>query len=402
MRFTPKTAALLGLGLLTLAACRPAAAQKVDSLTFLGQATFPTGTMFQSTVVGGLSGIVFDASRNVYYSLSDDRSEFNPARFYTLTIDLGGGALSNGKVAFTGVTTLRNAGGNPFPALSLDPEGIALTPDGKLYIASEGDKNSGIDPFVNRFTLAGQQEAALTVPGKYRVGAASGIRNNLAFESLTLTPDGTLVTATENALLQDGPAAGVGVQSPARILTYDLATGTPGGEYLYLTDAVAAPPVPAGGFATNGLVDLLALGGDHFLALERSFSVGVGNSILLYQFSLAGATDIRGVESLTTFGLNNVKGVEKTLVFDLGALGIPLDNIEGLTFGPTLAGGDRSLILVSDNNFSGAQFTQFVAFSAKVSAIPEPGTFALAATGLLPLVGVVVRRRKAAAQSSVG
>ena len=39
-----------------------------------------------------------------------------------------------------------------------------------------------------------------------------------------------------------------------------------------------------------------------------------------------------------------------------------LDNIEGLTFGPVV-NGKRTLILVSDNNFNPAQFTQFVALT---------------------------------------
>jgi len=44
-------------------------------------------------------------------------------------------------------------------------------------------------------------------------------------------------------------------------------------------------------------------------------------------------------------------------------LGIPLDNIEGMTFGPDLPDGRRSLVLVSDNNFSAAGFTQFLVFA---------------------------------------
>jgi hypothetical protein len=41
---------------------------------------------------------------------------------------------------------------------------------------------------------------------------------------------------------------------------------------------------------------------------------------------------------------------------------ITLDNIEGITFGPTLPNGERSLVLVSDNNLQDIQFTPFLAF----------------------------------------
>lgn len=52
----------------------------------------------------------------------------------------------------------------------------------------------------------------------------------------------------------------------------------------------------------------------------------------------------------------------KTLLLDLSSLGISLDNIEGASWGPVLPNGHRSLVLVSDNNFNPAQFTQFLAF----------------------------------------
>lgn len=110
----------------------------------LGQATIPTGTQFQGTTVGGLSGTAYDAERDVYYALSDDRSQLSPARFYTLDIDLSDGALDQGEVTVLAVTTLRGADGQTFPALSLDPEGLALTRSGTLLMVSEGDAKAQI------------------------------------------------------------------------------------------------------------------------------------------------------------------------------------------------------------------------------------------------------------------
>ena len=55
--------------------------------------------------------------------------------------------------------------------------------------------------------------------------------------------------------------------------------------------------------------------------------------------------------------------MKKTLLLDLRTLGIPLDNIEGMTLGPQLPDGRRSLVLVSDNNFAASQFTQFLLFA---------------------------------------
>ncbi len=82
-------------------------------------------------------------------------------------------------------------------------------------------------------------------------------------------------------------------------MKYNLVTGKPEAEFLYETDPVAAPPIPADQFSTNGLVELLALDNSGtLLALERSFSVGVGNNIKLYEVRLQGATDISGVDSV--------------------------------------------------------------------------------------------------------
>jgi 3-phytase len=55
----------------------------------------------------------------------------------------------------------------------------------------------------------------------------------------------------------------------------------------------------------------------------------------------------------------------KRLLLNLNTLGIPLDNVEGLTFGPRLRDGRQSLVLVSDNNFAASQFTQFLLFALR-------------------------------------
>ena len=89
---------------------------RVD-LEFLGEAIVPTGTTFDGTLVGGLSSITFDPQLGVFYVLSDDPSQFNPARFYTVALDLSDGQLSG--VAFEGVTTLLTPGCRTRPRASI-------------------------------------------------------------------------------------------------------------------------------------------------------------------------------------------------------------------------------------------------------------------------------------------
>ena len=104
-----------------LVGASPAQAAPQLELDFLGQQIFPTATQFQGTTFGGLSSIAYDAERNVFYVISDDQVG---ARFYTLRIGVSGGAPA---VQILAVTTLRDAAGQPFAPLSLDPEGLALT-----------------------------------------------------------------------------------------------------------------------------------------------------------------------------------------------------------------------------------------------------------------------------------
>ena len=221
------------------------------------------------------------------------------------------------------------------------------------------------------FGLDGRQEADLPVPLAFipdAIPQTRGVRQNLGFESGT--PSGRYyLTGSEGALVQDGPAAGLGVPSPARLLRYNLKTGRPDRQYLYWTDPIAEPPVPATNFAVNGLDELLALDKHSFLAMERSFSVGApdtGNTIKLFTVELGGAQNINGRLGLAG-QLGSIEPARKTLLLNLDDLGIPLDNVEGMTFGPDLADGRRTLVLVSDNNFAPAQFTQFLLFAVSPS-----------------------------------
>lgn len=328
---------------------------------FLGQALLATGFNFNKTQVGGLSGITYNPEKQVYYALSDDRSSKAPARFYTLKIDLNKSSFSEKEITFIDVTTLLNENGKPYPEFSIDPEGIAFTGN-SLFIASEGDVNSKIPPFIKEFSLDGKYLRSLPIPEKFSIKPNSGIRNNLAIESLTITPDKkSLFAATENALIQDGEKATLNAGSPVRLWRSDLNNYQPQEEYLYLTEPIAAASTTEDGLMTNGLVELFALSDRHLLSLERSFSVGPGNFIKLFEVSLEGATNIQNIQSLQE-SMADISPVQKTLLLDLNKLGFSLDNIEGMTFGPVMPDGRPSLVLVGDNNFNFFQVTQFLVF----------------------------------------
>ncbi|BAZ30176.1 phytase [Cylindrospermum sp. NIES-4074] len=382
------------------------AGKTVPNLEFQGQVKFDTGFIppdaagtveGKQTPLGGLSGVTYDAANDRYYAISDDRSQNAPARFYTFTMNANG-------ATFTNVTPLKDANGNFFELNSLDPEGIAITKNESVFISSEGEVNPGAgritNPFIKEFSLStGEELRSLPVPQKFLPVVqdtngngvvdtgdtqTSGIRNNLAFESLTITPDQkTLFTATENALFQDGPVTTTTTGTRSRILQYNLVTGQPEKEYLYVTDPITTQNPNAAG-STNGLADLLAIDNrGTLLALERSFAADVGNTIKIYEVTLQGATDINTIDNLSSLSetqLAAIQPAQKRLLLNLNDLQLPtdlthptgLDNIEGIAFGPKLADGSQSIVLVSDNNFSPTQFTQILTLSADLVPTATP------------------------------
>jgi hypothetical protein len=377
-RFRPRLTVAITLVLLLLitvlaaSATSETGAMTVADMEFLGEVVVPTGTLFDGTEIGGLSSITYDAGRGVYYALSDDqgnRPTGDPVRYYTMAIDVSDGSLDDGDVVFTGVTQLFESHTTPFPPGGLDPEGFTLGREGFLFMSSEGNtlSNPIIDPFIRRYNLNGRVTADLPIPDKYIPnGVDWGVRFNLAFESLNPTPDGrSLVTAGEGALVQDGPASSFTNGSLARILVYDLRQRIPTSEYVY---EVAPWAEPSAIFGVNGIAEVLPIDDvGTMLVMERSFSVGgvlgggTGNVIVINEISTQGATDVLGVDALYEGGSPIAfTPVSQRPVFAFDDLGIPIDNIEGMTFGPPLPDGRQSLVIVSDNNFAASQFTQFI------------------------------------------
>ncbi len=379
-RWLASLAALLAL---VLVACQslPDAQTREHrlELVYIGQQVLPQGFRYANTTVGGLSGIDFDATTGRYWVISDDRSEFGPSRFYELALDLSHfnktAEPGHAGIAFHAVQTLKRLDGSPFsdyrtaPGTAADPESIRVhAPSGRLVWASEGERivKAGEPPVLTpahvwEIQRDGTLLRPFVIPEKFRASAANrGIRRNLAFEGLAFTPDyATLFVATENALLQDGPVASLTESSPTRLLALDYASGQPRAEYVIDVAPIPVAPTKPDGFADNGISEILALDRERLLVLERSYAFGIGNTLKLFVVDLRGATDVSRFDSLA--GQHYVSAA-KRLLFDFKTLGIRLDNTEGMTWGPLLPGGRRTLIFVSDDNFNPRQITQFLAF----------------------------------------
>jgi len=361
---------------LLLAACstsrQPVNTLDVSQLHLLHKHIIPYNTTFNGTTIGGLSGIDYDSARNVYYLICDDRSEHEAARYYTAQVP-----VNDDKVTFTAVNTLPMRDGHPFPAtknLAPDPEAMRYNPHADHLIwSSEGERIVNAkdtilkDPAIYELSRDGHFPDTFPIPAQMHMQATNnGPRKNGTFEGLGFTPDGKyMFVSVEEPRYEDGPRAGLkDTTAWIRIIKYNLQTRQPIAQFAYKLAPIAAAPVPADGFAINGIPDILVLSENQLLIMERSFSTGVKNcTIRLYKADLSHATDVSAIQSLQTD--THFTPVVKKPLFNFESLNTYVDNVEGMTLGPLLPNGHRSLICVADNNFSDKEETQFYIFEIK-------------------------------------
>lgn len=344
----------------------------VASVTFLTHAEIAHGQIFQGSEIGGISGVAYDAEKDLYYAISDDKSNVNPARFYTFKMDLTRGDLVSEDIVIQSVITLFDESGKPYAADTIDAESIAITPSGNLLISSEDDACALITPFVNEYTVAGKFVSALPIDDKFFSNAegTKGVRDNRAFEGLTITPDHkTVYVSVEDTLQQDGPATGIGQAGVSRFIQYDLATKTVVKEFLYKIEPIEDKEGLAAFYPENTLADILAIDNvGTFLVLERYFDDANVNTNKLYEIKTQGLdqelTDVKGLVSIKD--QQGLTYATKRLLYDFNDTGVNKDDFESLVFGPILADGSQSLITVSDNDFQDGYATQFFLFSIQL------------------------------------
>jgi len=344
----------------------------VNRLTLVGQFSLPPLERFPREIglpFGGISGLAMRGGDLL--GITDAQRD---GRIYRFKIDGLAGSLS---VTPTEVISLDASTAETVP----DHEAMVVLPNGNYLIASEGTgREPRRPPSIDEYGSTGSFRRRLPVRDRYvpePTGPVTrGARGNAGFESLTISPDfERLFTAAETALIQDGPTATFEAGTQTRVLEYRSRGGgfQPAREFAYNLERVEKPAYkPA--FFINGLVELLAISRSTLLALERGYvedaeqAAASRNTIRLYRISLAGASDVSGLESLK--GHPAIVPVAKTLLLDLSSvpglspeLAPSLDNFEGMTFGPRLPDGRATLILVSDDNFRATQRTWFLVFA---------------------------------------
>jgi hypothetical protein len=316
--------------------------------------------------VGGLSGAFFDATRDRLYAVADDRERPRVLGF-EMTME------PSVTLTRRELVTLQPPPGD---RRTLDAEGIAPAPNDRVFVSSEGDPVAPVSPVagIHEYARDGTYIRSLPLPAAYLTGdGSSGMRLNLSLEALSASPDGRwLFAGVESSLRQDGPVADFDRGTVVRLLVYDLRNAaSPPREYAYRTDPMQRPNSWTATDGDAGVVDVLAMSESDLLVLERGYIVEGPDptarresTIRIYRVALDKSAEVTGRRSLID---EPFAVLTKTLVLDLATVSSQLnerlrglENFEAITFGPRLPGGDTSVLLLSDDNFSPSQVTALI------------------------------------------
>lgn len=336
-------------------------------LKYISHVDIPYKMTFEKTSIGGLSGLYFESSDSTVYAVSDDRGGVNEPRFYQFSL-----SLKNDKLLIhPRKVTFLKVGDSEFSHSSkkfsptqfskvFDMEGIAKLPWGDFLISSEGDldKKPRVLPQIFSVNGEGVIQKEYEIPDRFmpelQGKQTKGLRNNLAFEGLAGSPDGAhWLAGSESNLMQDPSdfvrwieyeMIGAWVVKPVRQFKYPLVRDD-SNEIIQFH---------------KGVSEVSYLDPKRVLVLERYVRVGSNGMDFSGKIYITQLDDKKDS--------NEPVLLKKTLVLDMTSLKEKLgslSNFEGMTLGPTLPNGHKTLILVSDDNFNKDMKTQFVIFEVR-------------------------------------
>lgn len=347
----------------------------ISSVKFLSEYILPMNGTFQNTLVGGLSGIDYDSKNDQYYMISDDPSQFSPARIYTAKIDIKENKIDT--VQITGVTFILQENGIQYPKYQYgvnskaDGESVRYNPINQTFIwSNEGERlyrktdTTIVQPALTQISTTGKFLDTIPLPPGFHITKQEfGVRKNAFFEGLTFADHyKTLYASLEEPLYQDGQQSHFEFDKAlTRILKFDVEKKRNIAQYAYNLDALPIKPTVESDWNLNGISEILSINNHTLLVMERAWAKGRDDHsfVKLYLVDLNGAENVINNPS---FVKNPPKPLSKKLLFDFDSLNMHIDNIEGITFGPKLPNGHQSLIFCVDNNFGKVQIQQFFLF----------------------------------------
>ena len=321
---------------------------------------------------GGISALEYSGRDNLYFAVSDrgpdDGATGYLCRFHLLEVNIDKKADKPVTTQMKGCVMLSDSKDRPFSGMSteylptaecagrFDPEGCRRGPNGSLFISDE------YGPLLIQFSSQGRELRRLPLPDHLLVrhpGPNKKLENakndrgrssNKGMEGLAISEDGRMLTGVMQAvLLQDGRRADRGkpVGTNCRIVQMNLLNDSVS-EFVYQLESTE-----------NGLNEILACGGSQFLVIERDGMAGADARFKkIIKINTVGATDVSQHDHLPATTLSSdIKPVAKTEFIDFldPRFGLTADELpeklEGLTWGPALEDGRRTLLVASDNDF---------------------------------------------------
>lgn len=375
--FIPALVATAGFGV------NVPAAEK-QAIEFLGTASIPGDAVDLSgdtallengeprNRLGGFSALEYSGEGMLFASLSDrgpdDGAVDYHCRVQMLELAFSGVPASPINVAIRRTTIFTDSEGRRFSGSSaaiqptkttghrLDPEGFRFGRDGTMFVSDE------YGPYLIQFSADGRELKKFQLPDHFTVSNPhadkkqennlnkTGRASNRGLECLAVSEDGQhLVALMQGPLLQDGTRtdSGTVVGRNCRLIQLELATGKVK-EFVYQLESLE-----------NGNSEIVASGPNQYLVLERDSQPGEAAQYRkLIQIDLSDATDVKTIDKLPTGELPaEIVPVKRDVYLDflapqwnLAGATMP-EKIEGLTFGPTLADGRKTLLVGTDNDF---------------------------------------------------
>ncbi|WP_242048955.1 esterase-like activity of phytase family protein [Planktothrix sp. FACHB-1365] len=370
-----KSLTILFCSLILLTACSIPQVSAEDrmfvdlSLNFLEKYELSIPIISDDQPVNQLSSLTYQVpgygtstdSKIQFYGLSDAVTAESPAKFYTFNFNLDPSeSIPLKDITIEGFTQLKDKQDQPLLENQVYPESIAFSPRNSVFIATENLENINTPPLIAEYDLkTGQLKNTVPLSPFYlpqfnESEQTQGVEPQFGFKGLTISPDGfspdgrdpfRLFTVTEKPLIQDRDSEQA---TKLRLLHYVIADRASFlvSETLYLLDETS-----------QRLVDIAAAKGGILLSLEQSKDTGK-----IYQLFTGDATDTSRMVSLQG-DLIKVQPVRKKLLLDLKDLGIPLQQLSGMTLGSRLPDGSQSLVILNQQD----DRTQFLLLSLKQS-----------------------------------
>jgi hypothetical protein len=332
------------------------------TIKYIDKVSIPNDQLIDSTLIGGLSSIDY-LEGDKFVVISDDRSEFSPARIYEVQIEFDSSGITD--YIFNKTTLLKNKDSLSFKQNEMDPESIRYrkSTDTYFYTSEGGRTEDWIDPFIWEINRSGEFISEVEVPDIFQFSDETGLRVNGGFESLSFENDTIIWYANELPLKEDGEVASFETGDfPVRLVRHDIKNNNILNQYAYKISHLNEKPIPEDGFFINSVPEILFIDDNRLWVMERSYTKGIGNFVKVFEINLNNATDVKKIKALTEA---DYKAVSKNMILDFSDYNHKIDNIEGMTFGPDFPDGSKSLIFISDDNFNKEQETQLWLFSVK-------------------------------------